>query len=178
MRILIVLTLIAVATATAIGQTFTAQTRAQEIAAAFNKHKSVVKEKFGVRREKYKDVQSEPTIKGNISEYSGRYEVSELGLAIDIQAVSNGAVHASLYENSQPSQIRLENARIEGALLTANKINEDGSTEKFEGVFLTRTDRNSPTDKGVTTFGLGVLLTRPIEFSGNTYEKLFYQQVK
>ena len=72
-------------------------------------------------------------------------------------------------------QLRLENAKIEGALLTATKVYQDGRTEKFEGVFLNRTDRNSPTDKGVTMFGLGVLLNTPVQIDGNTYEKLFYQ---
>ena len=38
-----------------------------------------------------------------------------------------------------------------------------------------RTDRNSPTDPGVTIFGLGVVLTTPFEVNGLTYDKLFYQ---
>ena len=36
------------------------------------------------------------------------------------------------------------------------------------------TDSNSPTDQGVSTFGLGVVST-PIEFAGVTLDKLFYQ---
>jgi hypothetical protein len=40
---------------------------------------------------------------------------------------------------------------------------------------MTRTERNSPTDPGITTFGLGVVLATPREFAGNTYERLFYQ---
>jgi len=36
--------------------------------------------------------------------------------------------------------------------------------------------RNSPTDAGVTTFGLGVVLHTPLELNGVTYEKLFYQR--
>ena len=175
MRSLIVLTLIAVFTTSALAQKTAVQNRTQEIAAAFNKHKSLVKEKYGVRLEKYKDVRSEPVAKQNISEYSGRYEVSELGYRIDIQVGSDGIVHASMYERGQ--QFNLENAKIEGALLTANKVSENGTREKFEAVFLTRTDRNSPTDKGVTTFGLGVLLTTPVEIDGLTYEKFFYQMM-
>jgi hypothetical protein len=172
MRILIVLTLLAALATSLVGQRSVVQNRAQEIAAAFNKHKSLVKEKYGVRLEKYKDVRSEPAVK-NIGEYSGWYEVSELGYGIDIQVGSDGMVHASLNERGQ--EFKLDNAKIEGALFTATKVYQDGRSEKFEGVFLTRTDRNSPTDKGVTTFGLGVLLTTPVEIDGNTYEKLFYQ---
>ena len=173
MRILILLTLLAAVTTSAADQMAVGQSRAQEIAAAFNKHKSLVKEKYGVRLEKYKDVRSEPAVKQNISQYSGRYEVSELGYSVEVQVGGDGVVHASMYERGQ--QFRLENAMIEGALLTATKVYQDGRSEKFEGVFLNRTDRNSPTDKGVTTFGLGVLLTTPVEIDGNTYEKLFYQ---
>jgi len=33
---------------------------------------------------------------------------------------------------------------------------------------------DSPTDPGVTIFGLGVVLNMPFETNGNTYEKLFY----
>src|SRR5688572_31638198 len=42
-------------------------------------------------------------------------------------------------------------SRIEGALLSASKVYQDGTAEAFEGVFLKRTDRTSPTDAGVTT---------------------------
>ena len=55
------------------------------------------------------------------------------------------------------------------------KVYSDGAREKFEGSFLNRTDRNSPTDPGVTIFGLGVVLTTPFEVNGLTYDKLFYQ---
>jgi hypothetical protein len=148
------------------------QTRAQELATAFNKHKQVTKEKHGVRMTKYKDVRSEPAVKQNIADYSGVYEVSELGYVLNIQAGNNGSVQAS--GNDKGRTFRLENARIEGALLTASKVYQDGTTEKFEGVFLNRTDRTSPTDPGVTIFGLGVVLNTPFETNGLTYEKLFY----
>jgi hypothetical protein len=91
---------------------------------------------------------------------------------LNIQAGNNGSVQAS--GNDKGRTFRLENARIEGALLTASKVYQDGTTEKFEGVFLNRTDRNSPTDPGVTIFGLGVVLNTPFETNGLTYEKLFY----
>ena len=41
---------------------------------------------------------------------------------------------------------------------------------------MNRTERNSPSDTGVTTFGLGVVLAASFEFGGNTYDKLFYQR--
>ena len=155
-----------------VAQQISAQTRAQELATAFNKHKHVTKEKHGVRMEKYKDVRSEPAVKRNIADYSGAYEVSELGYVINIQVGRDGTVQA--VGNDKGRTFRLENARIDGALLTASKVYQDGTTEKFEGVFLNRTDRNSPTDPGVTISGLGVVLNTPFETNGLTYEKLFY----
>ena len=155
-----------------VAQQISAQTRAQELATAFNKHKQVTKEKHGVRMEKYKDVRSEPAVKQNIADYSGAYEVSELGYVLNIQVGRDGTVQA--VGNDKGHTFRLENAKIDGTLLTASKVYQDGATEKFEGVFLNRTDRNSPTDPGVTIFGLGVVLNMPFETNGNTYEKLFY----
>ena len=51
----------------------------------------------------------------------------------------------------------------------------NGTSEKFEAVFLTRTDRDSPNDLGTTVYGLGVVLHTPVELNGNTYDKLFYR---
>lgn len=174
MRTLIV-TLLAACSLTVSRQLFS-QARAQEIAAAFNKHKSVVKDNHGVRREKYKDVRSEPFVKQNIRDYSGVYEVPELGYVLTIQVGADGRVHANGHEGSEDLRpFDLRNARIEGALLTGTKVYPDGSTESFEGVFMTRIASDSPADPGHITFGLGVLRRPPIERAGMTYDKLFYQ---
>jgi len=173
MRTFVVIVLSAACVTSVFSQQLTSQTKAREIAAAFTKNKHVVKEKFGVRTEKYKDVRSEPAVKSNVSEYSGVYEVPDLGYVITVQVGSDGRIQASGSENSRT--FKLESARIDGALLTATKVYSDGTRERFEGSFLNRTDRNSPTDPGVTIFGLGVLLTTPFEINGLTYDKLFYQ---
>jgi hypothetical protein len=104
------------------------------------------------------------------------YEVSDLGQMITIQVDAAGRVQANGYETTggQSRTFRFEDARVVGALITANKVYDNGTTEKFEGAFLTRTDRNSPTDVGTTMFGLGILLATPQEYNGNTYDKLFY----
>ena len=172
MRTFVVIVLLIACGASVVSQQLSSQARAQELATAFNKNKHVVKEKYGVRREKYKDVRSEPAVKSNIGEYSGVYEVTDLGFVINIQVGSDGRVQASGSDKGRT--FILENARIDGALLTGSKVYRDGATEKFEGVFLNRTDRNSPTDPGVTIFGLGVILNTPFEANGLTYEKLFY----
>jgi hypothetical protein len=174
MRSLIVLILLFACFVSVSSQQQSSQTRAVEIAASFNKHKSAVKEKNGVRIEKYKDVRSEAVVKPNISEYSGVYEVSDLGFAISIQVGSDGRIVANGHD-AQSRSFRLGHASIESGLLTGTKVYSDGAAEKFEGVFMTRTERSSPTAAGVTTFGLGVILSTPFEQSGNTYERLFYQ---
>ena len=174
MRTCVVIALFVACAVNAFSQQFSSQARAQAVAEAFSKSKHVVKEKFGVRVEKYKDVKSEPLVEQNIGDYSGAYEEPSLGFVISVQVGSDGRVQASGSENGRV--FRLENPKIEGALLTASKVYKDGTTEKFEGVFLKRTDRNSPTDVGTTMIGLGVMLNAPVELNGNTYDKIFYQR--
>lgn len=148
------------------------QARAQQIAAVFSKHKHVVAEKRGVRREKYKDVRSEPVVKPNVSDYSGVYEVPEMQYAITIRVHGNGAIQADGHAGARTFE--LQNPKIDGAILTATKAYRDGAIERFEGVFLQRTERTAPTDPGTVTWGLGVVLDTSVEFGGNTYDKLFY----
>ena len=175
MRTLAIVALLAAYPAVAAPQQPSSPSRAQQLAAAFTKQKHVVAEKRGVRREKYKDVRSEPVVKQDITEYSGVYQV-DFGDRIDLRIGSDGRIQATGHDSDRPSRtFVLENAKITGAVLTAIKVYRDGGTEPFEGVFMTRTERTAPTDPGITTFGLGVVLATPREFAGNTFERLFYQ---
>lgn len=132
-------------------------------------------EKRGVRREKYKDVRSEPVVNHDITAYSGVY-VTDLGDSIDLKIGSDGKIQATGHDSRQSTRpFVLEDARIDGAVLIATKRYRDGASEQFEGVFMTRTERNAPNDPGTTMFGLGVMLATPREVAGNTYDKLFYQ---
>jgi hypothetical protein len=158
-----------------------AQKKADEIVASLNKKKEKVKEKYGVRKDKYKEVRCEPVVKANPSEHSGTYEVSDLGLgySLTIRVGNDGRVDASGYEPTEGGvketrQFVLRDARVEGALFTGEKVYTDGAVEKFEGVFIKRTVLNSPTDEGVSSFGLGIV-GRQIVIGGLTLDKLFYQ---
>ncbi len=175
MRTLVLIGLLVGSCVIAVAQQPYSQTKAQAMAATFNKHKNVVKEKRGVRMEKYKDVRAEPVVKQNATDYSGVYEVGDLGFVINIQVSNDGRIVANGYEQGRSRAFKLENAKIDGALLTASKVYQDGTTESFEGVFLNRTERNSPTATAVTTFGLGVWLNRPVEIGGVTYQRMYYQ---
>lgn len=163
----------------ALSQQSDTQKRTQEIVASFNKQKYAVKEKYGVRREKYKRVVSEPVFKQSIKDYSGIYEVPEQGFLINIQVGSDGKINATGSDpangdTGQARRFRFENATIMGAMLTGTKVYEDGAREKFEGVFINLTTFESPTDKGVSAFGLGVVC-KNVEFAGVTVDKLFYR---
>lgn len=176
MRAFVMVTFLLAGSGTVGSQSLASQSRAHEIAAAFTKHKYVVKESHGVRREKYKDVRSEPTVRPNVRDFAGAYEVAELGYELTVQIGDDGTVRASGSDGDAESRrFELEDAKIQGALLTGTKVYHNGTSERFEAVFLTRTDRANPTDPGTVLYGLGVLLPSPVEFLGNTYDKLFYQ---
>jgi hypothetical protein len=154
--------------------------RAQTIVASFNKSKHVVKEKRGVRKEKYLEVRSVPAIRQNPADYSGTYEdLSGLGFSLRLRVNRNGLVEGTGYEplNDEPAVSRtftLRNGRITGALLTATKVYGNGSSEPLEGVFINKTVFESPTDKGVTAFGLGVV-GKGVQIGGLNVDKIFYQ---
>ena len=169
MRTLALLTLLAATPVIAASQQLSNESRARQLAATFSKHKEIVRDKRGIRIVKYKDVRSEPAILANITEYAGTYRVADLDYEITIRIDSNGTIQAG------GRTFELRDAKIEGGLLRATKAYRNGALERFEGVFLRRTVRDDPNDPGITTLGLGVVLTTPVEFAGNTYDKLFYQ---
>jgi hypothetical protein len=176
MRTMILMALLLAGSVSALAAQASGPTRARELAAAFNKHKDVAKEKRGYRKDVYKDVQAEPDIRQNIADYAGTYEVPDLGDGISVRVDGDGGVHVEGYEAGRASPtFTLEHARIQDGLLSATRIRSDGTAEKFEGVFMTRTERKSRTDSGITTSGLGIVLGTPVERDGITYEKLFYQ---
>lgn len=172
MRTLALVTLVVACPAIAAAQS-SSQSRAEQVAAAFTKQKHVVAEHRGVRREKYKDVRSEPLVRPSIQEYAGAYEVPELQYVITIRVGADGVIGGEGREGRRTFEI--EDAKIEGGVLTATEVFRDGASAPLVGVFLTRTDRRAPGDPGTVTLGLGVVLRTPVEFAGNTYDRLFYQ---
>ena len=164
----------------ALAQGSSVQARTQAIVASFNKSKHKVKERHGVRMEKYKKVVSTAAIR-NVRDYAGLYEVEDWGLSLDLRVDTNGNVSASGHDqvNSDSPvwrQFTLRNARIQGALLTATKVYANGATEPFEGAFINRTSFESPTDRGVTKFGLGVIRTSRLVMNGQSIDRVFYER--
>lgn len=158
----------------------TTETRTSAIVASFNKSKHVVKERHGVRLEKYKDVRSEPVIKANPEDYSGTYDVPDMGFGVQLRVDRNGNVQGTGYEpvgddGSVRRTFTLRNGRIEGALLTATQVYGDGTRGRFEGAFMNRTSFDSPADRGRTEFGLGVI-GKDTRLGGLTLNRFFYQK--
>ena len=153
--------------------------RARQLAARMSKTKHAIKEKRGVRVEKFKEVRSEPAVRSDPREYAGDYE-ADMGFRLSLRVGAGGRVEGSGADTSfaggrRERAFTLRDARVEGALLTGTKVFDDGSTEKLEGVFINRTDRDRPDDPGTTAFGLGVVYEspRPRE-EGYSFNKLFY----
>lgn len=155
--------------------------RARQLAAQMSKSKHAVREKKGVRVEKFKEVRSEPAVLADPREYAGDYE-ADMGFRLRLKVAAGGRVEGSGTDTSfeggrSPRNFTLRDARVEGALLTGTKVFEGGATERLEGVFINRTDRERPDDPGTTAFGLGVVYEspRPRE-EGYSFNKLFYQK--
>ena len=164
-----------------VAQGSSVQARTQAIVASFNKSKHVVKEKRGVRLEKYKEVRSTAAIKSNIRDYAGSYEADGMGLSFDLKVDGSGNVTANGYERVEMDSpvwrgFTLRNARIQGALLTGTKVYANGTTEPFEGAFINRTSFDSPTDRGTTTFGLGIIRSSRPVVNGVSVDRVFYER--
>ena len=139
-----------------------------------------------MRKEKYRSVHSEPITKKNIADYSGQYEVPSLNYNLEISVMNGGNIKATGYEpkngdaQQQGRKFTFRNAKIEGALLTATKVYDDGSTEKFEGVFIEQTNIEGASPQQIerrdTTFGLAVVDVQLKTSSGVNLDRLFYQR--
>jgi hypothetical protein len=161
-------------------QSASASSRTREIAALFSKNKHVVKEKRGVRTEKYKNVSAEPLVAANPTILSGTYRAFDAGFVMQLSVSPDGTVNGSGtdlvdYDSRISRSFTLVDGKVRGALLTAAKLYRDGKRESFEGVFMERTSFESPRDPGTKVFGLGVL-TRPMQIGGNTIDRLFYER--
>jgi hypothetical protein len=156
--------------------------RARVIAASFSKSKHVSKEKRGVRKEKFLEVRSTPAVNANPAAYTGKYQVEGMAFTLDLRVASDGSTEGSGYEpiDTDATVMRrftLRGARIQGALLTGTKVYADGAQERIEGVFMDRHTATSPSDKGTSVFGLGVM-GRAFHVYGVTMDKLFFQRTQ
>ena len=149
------------------------------IAASFSKFKSLSKEKHGIKKEKYLKVESQPAVLPNPADYSGKYEVPDLHMSIDLKVNRDGSFTGSGYEELGDGVMRtfvLRDGKIDRAFLSATKVYANAS-QTFEGAFMNRSTYESPTDKGTTVFGFGTI-GRAIYVNGYTTDKFFFQKVE
>ncbi len=150
--------------------------KTRDLIAALDKNKYKKKEKRGITVEVYIDIKNEPVVKSNPAEYSGRYDTEDRGYSLDIRVSADGKVTGSGqdtvdWDNSKRLNFTLRDARIQGALLTAVKVYENGETRKFEAVFANRTvssgrNANDITDRQ-TAYGIGFIESGAV-VTGNT----------
>ena len=155
-----------------------ADAKSSAIAASFSKFKSLSKEKHGIKKEKYLKVQSEPVILRNPADYSGKYEVPDLHMQLELNVKPDGSFTGTGYEQISDGVMReftLRDGKIDRAFATATKVYAD-ATETFQGAFMNRSTYESPSDKGVTVFGLGTI-GRAIYVDGNTFDRFFFQKL-
>lgn len=131
-----------------------------------NKYKKKDKSKNGVSVsiEIYIDIKNEPVVK-QPAEYSGRYADEHGGFGLDLRVASDGSAEGSGFDtingdmNGSKMDYTLKNARVQGAVLTADKVFADGTSERLEAVFVNRTTLAGKNVDNIETrdtkFGLG-----------------------
>lgn len=142
--------------------------KTQELTASLDKTKYKKKEKKDFVIEIYVDIKNEAIVKA-VADYAGVYESGGEDYRVELN-VSGGKIEGSGYdfnfenENSgKPGRQKftLRDVRIEGALLTATRVYENGETRKLEAVFVNRTavqgKNPNEIESRVTSFGLGFI---------------------
>lgn len=138
------------------------------LAAALNKNKYKKKEKskkgVTVSVEVYVDIKNDPVVK-QPAEYSGRYADEIGGFNLDLSVAADGRAEGSGVDtinggsNGNKMSYTLKNARVQGAVLTADKVFADGTSQRLEAVFVNQTivlGKNAQTiESRNTVFGLG-----------------------
>ena len=154
--------------------------RVQEILARFDKRKHKNKQRPGMRDERFVEVHGEADPRADVREYAGTYEERTLGETIELRVGGDGRVEAFGTEavEGKARRFTLRDVRIDGALLFATKVYEDGAAAPFDGLFmkLERAEGISPQEiqRRSTAVGFGVVEQR--QFSGGTLDRLFYER--
>ena len=140
--------------------------KAQEIASALDKTKYKKKDKPNFSIEIYIDVKNEPVLKGTAAEYAGEYASDDSDRCLSLSVAPNGEVtgigrDTSPFDDARSLNFTLHDARIDGAVLSAVKVYENGETRKFQAVFVNRTVSAGKNASDIETsnisYGLGFL---------------------
>lgn len=135
--------------------------RTRELVASLDKTKYKKKTKRDITVEVYVDIKNEAAVRADPSEYSGTYESD--GYRLTLSAGKDGVVSGNGYDtlgaDAKHTNYTLRDARIDGALLTATKVYENGESVPLEAVFVNRTAKAGTNPEMITTnvteFGIG-----------------------
>jgi len=148
--------------------------KTQQLVAALDKTKYKKKEKANISIEIYVDVKNEAVVR-DPSEYAGTYECDGYRLTLQVtkDGIATGEGYDSVGPESRQSNYTLRDGRIQGALLTATKVYDNGKAEPFEAVFTNRTvstgKNANQIDSRETLFGLGFIQSHgSVTTDGNT----------
>ena len=171
-KILFLYVLIAFISSNCMSQELTAKEKAEDLAKnVFSKSKHAKKEKYGVVKEKTKVVESTPVVKTNLDFYAGNYWYQDFNYKLEIRLDANKNLIATLSIPNKPD-VQLKNVSVTDAYFTGIKQNEDGTEEKWEGVFINKFDN------GNTEFGLGIKLAKALPIpDGVQTTKVFFKKV-
>jgi hypothetical protein len=156
-------------------QTSNAAARTEELVAALGKTKYKKKEKKNVVIEFYMDIKNEAVVKKNIAGYAGKYICEDGDYRVELRISADGRVEGngtdlyfdgSNFDKEKSKNFTFQNAKIEGALLTATKVFDNGQTLQFEAVFVNRTVRSGKNANEIETsetkYGLGFIQTNDV----------------
>lgn len=144
-------------------QEVNAEQKTNALINALGKTKYKKKEKKNFSFELYIDIKSEAVVKNNVRDYAGVYQSSDANYKIELRVAADGTIEGSGYDSdfndSQKRNFTIQNARIEGALLTATKVYASGDLKKLEAVFNNRTVTEGKNPNEInsreTKYGLG-----------------------
>jgi hypothetical protein len=137
--------------------------RTSELVSALDKTKYKKKEKANVSIEIYINIKNEPAVRDAYA-YGGNYGSEDSMYRLTLHVERGGAATGSGYDTINGERrvnFTLKDATINGALLTATKVYENGETQKFEAVFVNRTVSSGKNENEIasrdTKFGLGFI---------------------
>jgi hypothetical protein len=118
------------------------------------------------QKNKHKEKRYEPVALRDVRDSEGKYVGIEDSYFIDIHVTSDGAMNITVYEAGR--RATLKDIRLEGAIITASKVFEDGGTGSFSGVFANRILN------GRSAFGI-IVDNLHIEMDGFMLNGLFFK---
>jgi len=163
MNRILVLALVLVFCGGLVGSVYAQADRTRELVAALDKTKYKKKEKRDVKIEIYVSVKNEAVIKKDASEYSGTYGDQNAGSRLTLKIGVDGSAEGSGFDDGDKGKLNftLRNVRVNGAMLTATKVFDNGETKKLEAVFVNRTVSSGTNADSITShetaYGLGYI---------------------